>query len=41
MVKRTEFSARNFYGTLRVIDAPYGAGRIRQSVTESFCTGRS
>jgi SAM-dependent methyltransferase len=26
----TEFSARNFYGTLRVIDAPYGAGGIRR-----------
>ena len=26
----TEFSARNFYGTLRVIDAPYGAGRVRR-----------
>ncbi len=26
----TEFSARNFYGTLRVIDAPYGTERIRR-----------
>jgi len=35
----TEFAARNFYGTLRVVESPYGAGRLRRLMHGSILHG--